>query len=227
MDKINHIRSVFKNAEVFRVFLSKQNIFLEEKHGFTPENTHFSEGGCSDEINEHEYLLMEHYWGERFKFGGLGGYCHGGRSGLTAFANHAPQSSNKNLIILAGPHIGFHDGEWGKVVRVGHDTPTLSCGSIAAIVSDGYEVIVNKKKEALDMQQHIVEQLLLPYLADCDKPNILDATKFLMKKIDEDLLNITEGLKKQFNGKIVLITGITINTKQDNYFSNSTLEIFN
>jgi len=79
----------------------------------------------------------------------------------------------------------------------------------------------------LDMQQHIVEQLLLPYLADCDKPNILDATKFLMKKIDEDLLNITEDLKKQFNGKIVLITGITINTKQDNYFSNSTLEIFN
>lgn len=227
MDTIDNIRSVFKNADVFRVFLSKQNIYLEEKHGFTPENTHFSEGGCSDEINEHEYLLMEHYWGERFKFGGLGGYCHGGRSGLTAFASHAPQSSNKNLIILAGPHIGFHDGEWGKVIRTGHDTPSLSCGSIAYIINDGYEGVVNKRKDDLDLQQQVVEQLLLPYLADCDEPNVLDGTRFLMKKTDEDLLNIIEGLKKQFNGKIYLITGITINTKQVNYFSSSTLKIFN
>ncbi|MCP3921487.1 MAG: hypothetical protein GY714_02765 [Desulfobacterales bacterium] len=227
METVDQIRTVFKNAETFRVFLSKQNIKLEEKYGFTPENTHFSEGGCSDEINEPELLLMEQYWGERFKFGGLAGYCHGGRSGLTAFSHHVPEShGKKNLIILSGPHIGFHEGTWGKVIRVGHDKLTSSCGSIDAIINEGYENIVNKEKEMLDLQQHLVEQLLIPYLEDCDKPNILDATRFLMAKIDTDLLNIVKDLKKQFKGKIILITGIIINTEKENYFNRSTVEIF-
>ncbi len=224
---ISDIKKVFNNCEIFRVFLSKQNIFFEEKCQFSPENTHFSEGGCSDEINEPEYLLMEHYWGERFKFGGLAGYCHGGKSGLKALSHHVPESYvKKNLIILSGPHIGFHGGTWGNVVRVGHDKPTPSCGSIDAIINDGYEAIVNKKKEMLDLQQHMVEQFLLPYLEGCDEPNILDATRFLMDKIDTDIINIVTDLKKLFSGKILLITGIIINTEKENFFSSSTIEIF-
>ena len=53
----------------------------------------------SDEINEPEYLLMEQYWGERFKFGGLAGYCHGGKTGFQAVSHHVPEVfGRKNLL---------------------------------------------------------------------------------------------------------------------------------
>ena len=46
----------FPNVEIGRTFFMKQSILLEEQHGFIPANTHFAEGGCSDEINEPEYF---------------------------------------------------------------------------------------------------------------------------------------------------------------------------
>ena len=88
------ILAVFPDAQPARLFLTKQNLELEESHGFTPENTRFAEGGCSDEINEPEYQLMERYWGERFKFGGLAGYCHGGKSSLAAVSIKKTDPSN-------------------------------------------------------------------------------------------------------------------------------------
>ena len=110
----------FPNVEIGRTFFMKQSILLEEQHGFIPANTHFAEGGCSDEINEPEYLLMEEYWGERFKFGGLAGYCHGGKTGLEAVSHHVPEVfGRKHLLFVTGPHIGYHQGEWGKFPRVG------------------------------------------------------------------------------------------------------------
>lgn len=72
-DFVKDIQVAFPNAEIGRIFFAKQNILLEEQYGFTPGNTRFAEGACCDEINEPEYQLLEHYWGERFKFGGLAG----------------------------------------------------------------------------------------------------------------------------------------------------------
>ena len=91
----NEIRIHFPNAEIGRIFFAKQGIHLEEQYGFNPENTRFAEGGCCDEINETEYKLLEQYWGERFKFGGLAGYCHGGRAGLIAVSHHVPEVAGK------------------------------------------------------------------------------------------------------------------------------------
>jgi hypothetical protein len=33
---------------------------------------------------------METYWGNRFVYGGLGGYCHAGKTGLAAVIKHIP-----------------------------------------------------------------------------------------------------------------------------------------
>jgi hypothetical protein len=55
----NEIRIHFPHAELGRTFFAKQNIYLEEQYGFTPENTRFAEGGCSDEINETDVLNSE------------------------------------------------------------------------------------------------------------------------------------------------------------------------
>jgi len=51
---------------------------------------------CSDEINEPDLNLMSKYWGDRFKIGGLAGYCHGGLTGLKACSSHVPTKNNEN-----------------------------------------------------------------------------------------------------------------------------------
>ena len=211
-------------------FFAKQNILLEEKYGFTPQNTRFAEGGCCDEINEPEYRFMESHWKARFKFGGLAGYCHGGKTGLAAVSHHVPEvDGRKNLLLLAGPHIGYHRGEWGKVPRPGQREMTASCGSVASIVGAGYEMINRKSADPLDRQQQIVEKALLPYLKGCHeagkKADMAEATKYLMKRIDSDLMAMIQDLEGFFDGQIAVITGITINTQLGNYFSASTFDL--
>jgi len=224
------IKIHFPNAEIGRTFFTKQNIYLEEKFAFTPGNTRFAEGGCCDEINEPEYQLMERYWGKRFKFGGLAGYCHGGKTGLKAVSHHVPEvDGRKNLLLVAGPHIAYYDGEWGKIPRSGQSHITTSCGSLAVVVEDGYEKIIQKPTDFLDRQQQTVEQLMLPYLKKCAEagkaPDLVEATKFLMQRIDTDLLGIVQDLETQFDGQIAIITGITINTEHSNYFSVSKVRV--
>ncbi len=230
MDLLQEIRSVFPNAEVARIFFANQNILLEQQYGFTPQNTRFAEGGCCDEINEPEYRLLDNYWGERFKFGGLAGYCHGGKTGLTAVCHHIPQvDGQKNLLLAAGPHIGLHRGQWGKVPRKGQPEVTASCGSLAAVLQTGHEAIGRKADDRLDRQQQHVEQLMLPYLEKCSRqgrpPDMVEATKYLLQQIDRDLLAIVQGLEKNFEGQIALITGTTINTERGNFFSLSYFKV--
>jgi len=230
MDLLQEIRSVFPNAEVARLFFASQNILLEQQYGFTPQNTRFAEGGCCDEINEPEYQLLENYWGERFKFGGLAGYCHGGKTGLTAVSHHIPQTDGKkNLLLVAGPHIGFHQGQWGQVPRKGQPEVTASCGSLATVLQTGYETIRRKPDDPLDRQQQAVEQLMLPYLEKCSRqgrqPDMVEATRYLAQCIDNDMLSLVRGLESSFQGQIALITGITINTAAGNFFSVSYFKV--
>ena len=230
LEHLNKIKIHFPDAEMGRTFFAKQNIHLEEKYGFTPRNTRFAEGGCCDEINEPEYQMMERYWGERFKFGGLAGYCHGGKTGLKAASHHVPElDGKKNLLLLSGPHIAYYEGEWGKIKRSGQSHITTSCGSLAAILEDGYENIIKKPADFLDQQQQTVEKIMLPYLKKCadagEMPDLVEATKFLIQRIETDLFSIVKDLETQFAGQIAVISGITINTELGNYFSPSKVRV--
>jgi hypothetical protein len=224
------IRNFFPKAEIGRIFYSRLNILLEEEYGFIPENTRFAEGGCCDEINEPEYRVMARYWGERFKFGGLAGYCHSGMTGLRAVSHHVPEvDGRKNLLLVAGPHVGYSQGEWGKISRRGQPEATASCGSLAQIIEAGFEAVSQKPADFLDRQQQDVEQLMLPYLKKCaeadEAPNLVEATIWLMQRIDADLMSIVQDLETRFDGQIAVITGVTINTEQGNYFSASRVEV--
>ena len=224
------IRKAFPEAEPARVFFGRHNLLLEESYGFTPENTRFAEGGCSDEINEPELVYMERYWGERFKFGGLAGYCHGGKTGLAAVSHHVPEvDGRKNLLLLAGTHIGFHEGVWGKVPRRGQEGVTASCGALSAVLAAGYPALKDKDLDPLDRQQFAVEQMMLPYLERCqeagEEPDILAATHFLQHRIESDMALMVAGLENSFDGLIALVTGITVNTAKGNFFSPGIVEI--
>ena len=229
-DLKKEVLAVFSNAEIGRIYFARQNIVLEEQYGFTPENTRFAEGGCSDEINEPEYRFLQNYWGERYKFGGLAGYCHGGRSGLGAVSHHVPEvNGEKNLLLVAGPHIGYHRKEWGRIPRPGQPDMTTCCGSLCAVLQAGVESIQEKTEDPLDRQQRSVEQIILPYMQQCSRagrpPALVEATRFLMQRIDSDLFAIIEDLEKGFDGQIAVITGITINTAMGNFFEVSRFEV--
>jgi hypothetical protein len=218
------IQAGFPGAETARLFYAKQNIILEEQYGFTPGNTRFAEGGCSDEINEPEYQLMAHYWGERFKFGGLAGYCHGGKTGLAAVSHHVPREGDaQNLLLAAGAHIGYHEGRWGRVPRPGQSGLTASCGSLNAVVEAGYEIAAGRPQDPLDLQQRTVAQVMRPYLEQCAaagrQPELVAATRFMMERIDADLMTMVADLAEAFDGQIAVITGVTINTALGNFFS--------
>ena len=99
------IQQYFPKASVASEFFIRLNQTLEQQHGFAPTNTPFAEGACCEEINEPELLRLEHNWGERFKFGGLAGYCHGRKTGLGAVSHHVPeQDGQRNLLLVGGPH---------------------------------------------------------------------------------------------------------------------------
>ena len=226
----NEVRAVYPKAEIGRIYFARLNITLEEQYGFTPENTRFAEGGCCDEINEPECLFMETYWGERFKFGGLAGYCHGGRSGLGAVSHHVPEADGKrNLLLVAGPHIGYHQGDCGRIPRPGQPELTTSCGSLCAVLQAGYESTKNKTEDPLDRQQHSVEQIMLPFLEQCHQsgrtPSVVEATRFLMERIDNDLFTMIDDLEADFDGQIAVVTGTTINTGMGNFFEVSRFEV--
>ena len=224
------LQAAFPKVESAKEFFAKQNMLLTERYGFTPDNTRFAEGGCSDEINEPEYRFLGTIWGERFKFGGLAGYCHAGRSGLNAVSHHVPGvERDKNLLLVSGPHIGYHRGEWGKIQRSGQPELTTSCGSLTAVIQAGYDSVCNRPDDPLDRQQRTVELLMLPYLKECMQsgktPGILEATRYLLQRIEQDLLTLVNEITAHFDGTIAVITGITINTEAGNFFSPSKTEV--
>jgi hypothetical protein len=100
---------------------------------------------------------------------------------------------------------------------------------LAALVAEGYDTIRQKPADFLDRQRETVEQLMLPYLKKCAEngksPDIIDATKYLMQRIDRDLPDLVNDLTTHFEGQIAVITGITINTEIGNYFSASKVEV--
>ena len=226
------IRQRFPKASMASEFFNQLNQLLKGQHGFTPGNTRFAEGACCDEINEPELQRLEQCWGERFKFGGLAGYCHGGRTGLGAVSHHVPEEDGqRNLLLVGGPHIGWHDGAWGEVPRVGQVEITTSCGALMSIVESGYAGLKSKTIDPLDSQQFFVERIMLSFLKKADGggeiPLIVRATQFLMQRIDTDLWIIVDELLLHFEGQIACVTGVTINTASGNFFCPSTQAVRN
>jgi hypothetical protein len=229
---LDSLEQCFPHATFASEFFDRLNQSLERQFGFAPGNTRFGEGACCDEINEPELLRLERHWGERFRFGGLAGYCHGGRTALASVSHHVPaRDGQRNLLLVAGPHIGYNDDTWGRVSRAGQVGTTTCCGSLMAIVSAGYDELVSKTKDRLDAQQYELERLMLPFLGRTGEPGmvplIVRATRFLLQRVDEDLTTIVGSLAPSFCGQIATVTGVTINTGASNFFQPSLHVLYN
>ena len=147
-------------------------------------------------------------------------------------SHHVPEEDGqKNLLLVAGPHIGWHDEEWGKVAREGQAEITTSCGALMTVMGADHDSLEAKALDPLDAQQFIVERIMLPFLKIADEagdvPPIALATQFLMERVNMDLGAIIDDLLLHFEGQIACVTGVTINTANGNFFCPSTQVIHN
>ena len=212
-DVIEPIRQCFPKASMASEFFNQLNQSLEEQHKFTPANTRFAEGVCCDEINEPELQRLEQYWGERFQVRRTRRLLprREDRPRCGKPITFPRKNGQRNLLLVGGPHIGWHDGKWGEVPRVGQVEITTSCGALMAIVEAGYAGLRSKTMDPLDSQQFLVERIMLPFLKEADGggdvPLIAQATQFLMQRIDADLWTIVNDLLPHFEGQIACVHG--------------------
>jgi hypothetical protein len=210
-------------------------IEILSQEGFTPKNTLFANSTCPDEINR-TVTNFERYYGDNFYLGGLTGYPFTGTTGFSAYSHHCPDDCElSNLLIIYGPHVGISNkGELGKVQRRNMKHETDACGSAIAFLkkfndtkTKGEDFII--RKEDLDYQQSIVEELFAQYgdeIISASNP-IKRLVEVNYNIIDKALVEIIKSNK--FPGQISLIGGIMINTPYGNpgYFDLRRFEIIN
>jgi len=129
-------------------FHSRIRACLEDRFGFTPDNTLFGTSVCPDEINNEHWDLvkiMDRYWGACFPMGGIGGAPFVGKSGFSAFAHHVPE--NGNIIVVFGPHVAISEsGEVGKYLRFGQRGHSTACGACIG----AYNACISKTESGCD-----------------------------------------------------------------------------
>ncbi|MFX1237726.1 MAG: hypothetical protein ACFFAS_16515 [Promethearchaeota archaeon] len=181
-----------------------------------------------------------------FHLGGIAGYPIGGVSGIIAASHHPPdvlsleglKERNGNLIFFASPHIGVIKREtitYGSFVRPGQQKPTASCdammGFLNALKMAQSSNGLSGESNDLDIDPSktiIYEQLIDNYSERLDallelndiNQQVIELFKINHDLVETALLRMIDEFKKRehFSGKIVLISGITINISDKDYF---------
>ncbi len=184
---------------------------------------------CSDDINVPSTTFFNVLFGP-FTMGGLGGLPFAGKTGMTAFAHHIPDSGT--AFIFYGPHIGVTlEGEIGKMYRPRQDKPGNSCGALMLALQryqqdSNYRPVMNDD----DYQQMMLEQSLLEhreeFLQDTNPARRI--TEITFDNINDKIHAYVRACKDEFHiDRIVLLGGIIINTDYglDDYFDARNFEV--
>ena len=125
-----------------------------------------------------------------------------------------------NLFVVAGPHIGWHDGRWGVVIRPGQTVATAACGALTA-AARAAAPDERSPLDPLDAQQALVTRVVAPFVrasTETDETAVLiAATRGLLQRVDADLERLVTDGMTAFDGTVACITGVTINTATTNY----------
>lgn len=207
-------------------------------NGYDPKKTLVATSLCCDEVNRPlEAELIDSY-DTHFNMGGLAGFPFGGKTSFGAMAAHIPDGGS--CAVVYGPHVGVdHDGSIGTVERRGRAKGGACCGS--AVAASGYVASVltgdvdakGIPDDALDAQQAMVGELLLPYAERLEKAAnkmqelplaLYDAQSKLMGEI---VSAAAGGVGP--DGTIAVIGGVQINTPPDysDYFLPLKFDLYN
>lgn len=194
---------------------------LAREHSLTPKNTLFGYSTCRDEINRSVTNFQAYYGEKQFPLGGLTGYPFAGKTGFHAFSHHVPDTEGwGNILVLYGPHVGVSEsGELGKVLRENQSHESEACGAAIAFLNKYIDAkkkskIYQPHEDYLDEEQYTIEKMLLPYaerIISAKNP-VKELVEVNYQLIDESILKIIDYLRENFNGRVVLIGGVMINT---------------
>ena len=209
-----------------------------ESAGYDPKKTLVATSLCCDEVNRPLETDLSEIFDTNFNMGGLAGFPFGGATSFGAMAAHIPDGGS--CAVVYGPHVGVdHDGSVGTVERRGRANGGACCGS--AVAASGYVASVlsgDAKKgsipeDALDAQQAMVGEMLLPYAKRLDKADskmkelplaLYDAQSDLMGEIVSAAAGGVGG-----DGTIAVIGGVQINTPPEfsDYFLPLKFDLYN
>lgn len=187
-------------------------------------------------------------YGREFHLGGLAGYPFGGISGIVTASHHVPdivcsdsqQIRKGNLIFFISPHLGLikkEDFYYGRIIRPCQQRPTGCCGTMMGFLSDLKQVgkadkfIVTYEVNNLDPTRAILHDILInEYPNQLDKILALDDVnmqiikltilnyELIVKQISKIIDEFLKREKEFFQGKIAIISGITINSPTRDFF---------
>ncbi len=210
----------FPKAVVDVVFLGETTKQLNELN-FNRRNTLTGISICQDEILTDFRTMTELIWGNIFMLGGLGGLLISGRTGLTAFNHHDPDTfSTKRFLFIIGTHIAIDsEGRLGSIKRVNQRGMSNACGSLLGCLSKFKRFNGNYKPmfDRQDIAQYFVESSLVNYQLEIIRSSHPEIA-ITEKALEITLKDLEEILSKHndFRGcDIAVLSGIFIHAPND------------
>lgn len=220
MTPLKIVQNFYANARTMEETFDLVYQALEEKYEFKPEDILYADCTCADDANAiQEPANVSKMFGP-FKMGGLNGFPFTGAVGMGAYAHHVFDKSGALLIYYA-PHIGIgknslDSGKTGKIVRVGQNTASSSCGAaVAALGNLVNDNITPDNVSDTEFQFNTIEQI---FLAGKDRilsaeDQLVEATNVMYEAIEK---RINENVKKTNFAEagckyVILLGGILIN----------------
>ncbi len=224
----------------------KSNIIngLLEK-GFSRQNSRLVFSVCPDDINRIkerqtiEKVLRSHF-NKEFHLGNLAGYPIGGIAGISAASHHPPdniiegKNMQGNLIFYISPHLGLSTENdlitYGRILRPGQIKLTNSCGAMIGFLKYLKKTKLKKLEDDINDPTKVIlfnelitnhEKRLEAILYKVEQNiQLIELSKLNYELV---IMRVKEMIKKflkqaDFAGKLSLIGGITINTKEIDFF---------
>lgn len=194
---------------------------LKNNYNLEPSQIMRADCTCADDVNAIQEPENFRKMLGPYKMGGLNGFPFTGAVGMNTYSQHIPE--NGALFIYYAPHVGIsRNGEFGKILRIGQDTPSSSCGAaVGALNNLLSNMIISGEVTNLDYQFNTIEQIFLAeknrILYDKNgkkrKDSLKEATEVMYEAINRriDLHFNKTDYKDAHCSYVILMGGILIN----------------
>jgi hypothetical protein len=206
------VEKMFPGAVPFNNYTDSLLFFLYAVHRIKPETILLGQSTCVDDVLNTKSPFAGKMVKGPFNFGGLGGLPFTGKTGLSAYAHHVPDSGA--AMLLVGPHIGYSiaDG-WGMLHREGQSHTSTCCGSlVAALDKLKAKAIVRQAPKEPDYQAQTLEQLALRHKRQIleSKVPLVTFTKVVNGEVEKAMSNLPhEEVRFRY---LITVIGVIINT---------------
>lgn len=193
--------------------------------GFDADTALLAVGTCRDEVCFPFVAQLEAVWGPAFQLGSLGGLLTIGRTGIGAFASHAPSQPGEPVryVVVVAAHIGVDAaGTFGYLRREHQEASSRTCG---ALMSFRDELLTSRLRlgyDPIDPEMSLLRERVLTALVYGDIPEPVELTQVVARVIDEDLRDllgwIQDAAVPEQEVQTAVVTGVLIHTATGDWF---------